>query len=219
MGGDKEKVTSEYQTTIREKDNEIEKLRSSLRTVEREIDTTKRSVEEKNSVLDSFTRERTVIVAEIQDIMKRLRNIENSHVTVRDNLIQEFTSQSDYDRAVFDIKIIIEKIDREFQVRRDTDKQQSDMMDKEKKDRTQQTKEIEDLKRKLDSLQYTCTTLENEKNALKEENNVVVIRCDDLNKDVEEQQNQATEKTKLVQKLDKAFRTMQKELEQIEPKE
>ena len=195
LGGDKEKVTSEYQTAIHEKDSEIEKLKSSLRTVERENEATKKTVDEKTTVLETFTRERVVIVAEIQDIMKRLRNVETSHVKVRDQLIQEYTAQSDYDRAVFDIKIIIEKIEREFQSRYDIDKQQLDAIDQEKKDRNQQSKEIDDLRRKLDSLQQVCTGLEKDKNTIREEKEAVVIRCDGLNKDVETQQTTIKELT------------------------
>ena len=90
--------------------------------------------------------------------------------------------------AFFDIKIIIEKIEREFQSRYDIDKQQLDVIDQEKKDRTQQSKEIDDLRRKLDSLQQVCTGLEKDKNTIREEKEAVVIRCDGLNKDVETQQ-------------------------------
>ena len=167
LGGDKEKVTSEYQTAIQEKDDELEKLRSALRTLEREADTTRKTVDEKTQVIETSTRERSVIVAEIQDIMKRLRHVESSHVTnVKQQLIEEFTSRSDYDRSVFDIKIMIEKIEREFESRREHDKQQHDMMDQEKRDRSQQYKESEELRRKIEALQHSCTALENERLSL-----------------------------------------------------
>merc|ERR1712080_523093 len=126
------------------------------------------------------------ILQEIQNVSKKLTQVEVNHITWADHKNRFQDTANEVEKSTQEMGFIIEKIEKEFDQRTTKCKYLEDQFEQEKKNNSNLNKDNEDIKRKTNNIAQTINNLEMDKKKITQEASVWQTIYDELEKQSKE---------------------------------
>merc|ERR1712156_386414 len=152
------------------------------RMLEREVEVLKSTISQTKGQYDIISREKNAILQEIQNVSKKLTQVEVNHITVADHKNRFQDTANEVEKSTQEISFIIEKIEKEFDQRTTKCKYLEDQFEQEKKNNSNLNKDNEDIKRKTDTISQSISNLEMDKKKISQECQVWQAKFDEMEK-------------------------------------
>lgn len=186
--------------------------------LEREVEVLKSTISQTKEQYDIISREKNAILQEIQNVSKKLTQVEVNFITVADHKNRFQDTANEVEKSTQEISFIIEKIEKEFDQRTNRCKYIEDQFEAERKNNSNLNKDNEDLCRKTDTIAQSISSLEMDKKKLTQDTAIWQSRYDEIEKQSKDHKQERQETEKVLEESNRKIQNYESKVTQIETK-